>query len=122
LLKPLEDAAAGVVFRAVRELLSNVLKHARAPSAKVSLRRSGNQLEIDVEDQGVGFDPETVTASATNGGFGLFSVREQINRLGGTMEVASRQGRGTSVSLRLPLKLEAAVTSDERRLGSELRT
>jgi signal transduction histidine kinase len=112
LAKPLDDATAGLVFRAVRELITNVLKHAQAPSAHVSLRRSGDQLEIDVEDHGVGFDPEAVTTSSTGGGFGLFSVREQINRLGGTMKVESRRRRGTSVSLRLPLKLEASGTAE----------
>jgi signal transduction histidine kinase len=106
----------------VRELLTNVLKHAGAASAKISLRRSGDQLEIDVEDHGVGFDPEAVTASPTGGGFGLFSVREQINRLGGTMAVESRPRRGTSVRLCLPLKLEVSGTGNEPQLTSEVLT
>ena len=122
LAKPLDDATAGLVFRAVRELLTNVLKHAGAASAKISLRRSGDQLEIDVEDHGVGFDPEAVTASPTGGGFGLFSVREQINRLGGTMAVESRPRRGTSVRLCLPLKLEVSGTGNEPQLTSEVLT
>ena len=117
LAKPLDDATAGLVFRAVRELLTNVLKHAQAASAQVSLRRSGDHLEVDVKDQGIGFDPEAITSSSTGGGFGLFSVREQITRLGGTMEVESRRRRGTSVSLRLPLKLEALGTGEGPQLS-----
>jgi PAS domain S-box-containing protein len=104
--KPLGDATAALVFRAVRELLTNVLKHAHVPAAKVSLRRSGDDIEIDVEDQGVGFDLDAAPARVGQGGFGLFNVREQISRLGGTIEVESIAQKGTRVSLRLPLKLE----------------
>ncbi|MEO8185289.1 MAG: PAS domain-containing sensor histidine kinase, partial [Deltaproteobacteria bacterium] len=116
LAKPLDDATAGLVFRAVRELLTNVLKHAQAASAHVSLRRSGDHLEIDVKDQGIGFEAEAVAGSSAGGGFGLFSVREQINRLGGTMVVESGRGRGTSVSLSLPLTLEARGTGKDPQL------
>ena len=103
--KPLDDATASLVFRAVRELLTNVLKHARVRAATVSLRRLGNEMEIDVKDRGVGFDLETAQARAGHGGFGLFNVREQISRLGGTVEVESAVTKGTRVSLRVPLKL-----------------
>jgi two-component system CheB/CheR fusion protein len=103
--KPLDDGTAGVVFRAVRELLTNVLKHAQTAHAKVSLRRASDQLEIDVEDQGAGFDAEAVRNPATHG-FGLFGVREQISRLGGTMDLRSQPQQGTCVSLRIPLKLD----------------
>ncbi len=108
--KPLGDAPLGLVFRAVRELLTNVLKHAQAPAATVSLRRSGNQVEIDVEDRGIGFDPDAMSPSARDG-FGLFSVREQISRLGGTVEVQSAAELGTRVRLRLPLKADDAAAA-----------
>ncbi len=72
--KPLDDAAKAVVFRAVRELLMNVLKHARAAEAKVSLRLVEGQFHIDVEDRGVGVrargEGETPQAAR---GFGLLS-------------------------------------------------
>lgn len=103
--KPFGDATLGLVFRAVRELCTNVLKHARAPTAVISLRRNGDHVEIDVEDSGVGFNPDTTTASAREG-FGLFSVREQISRLGGTVAVESAEQRGTRVRLRLPLDVQ----------------
>jgi two-component system CheB/CheR fusion protein len=112
LAKPLSDATAGLLFRAVRELLGNVLKHAQTPAAKLTLRRSGDQVEISVEDHGVGFDPHATVPSASSGGFGLFSVREQIHRLGGTMELESAQGTGTRVTLRLPLELEHARSAN----------
>jgi two-component system CheB/CheR fusion protein len=102
--KPLDDAVAWVVFRAVRELLVNIFKHAKTPEAKVSLRARGSDLELEVEDQGVGFDATIGAGSPGKAGFGLFSVREQIARLGGTVDVASEPGRGTRVSLRVGLK------------------
>jgi two-component system CheB/CheR fusion protein len=112
LAKPLSDATAGLLFRAVRELLGNVLKHAQTPAAKLVLRRSEDQVEISVEDQGVGFDPHATVPSASSGGFGLFSVREQIHRLGGTMEIESGAGAGTRVTLRLPLEFAHARASN----------
>jgi signal transduction histidine kinase len=103
--KPLADTCAALVFRAVRELLTNVVKHARVSAAKVSLRRQGDAIQIDVEDRGVGFDSGTMHSDVGSGGqFGLFSVREQMSRLGGTVEIASGQQRGTRVSLRLPIQ------------------
>lgn len=108
----LDDTSAALVFRAVRELLVNVFKHAHAPGAKLSVRRTASHFEIEVEDHGVGFDVNDVTAASNVGGFGLFSVREQISRLGGVVEVASAPNRGTRVSLRLPLGASTPSTSE----------
>jgi signal transduction histidine kinase len=101
--KPLDDAAKGIVFRAVRELIMNVLKHGKTLAAKVSLTRTNDHVRIDVEDRGAGFDPEASFDARTGGGFGLLSVRAQMTRLGGTLDVKSAPGRGTLVSLRVPL-------------------
>jgi two-component system CheB/CheR fusion protein len=101
--KPLPDATAALVFRAVRELFANIFKHARATSARLSLRRTDGHYNIDVEDRGVGFDPKEIDRRQAGGGFGLFSVREQIGRLGGTVEIVSQPGRGTRVNVRVPI-------------------
>ncbi len=98
---PLDDERAAMVFRAVRELLMNVFKHAKSPTAKVILQRQAGEVVIGVKDQGVGFDVATLTSQGP-AGFGLFSLREQISRLGGTVEIASDARVGTSVSLRVP--------------------
>ncbi len=100
---PLDDAAAALVFRAVRELLMNVFKHAGSRAAIVALLRRDDHAEIEVQDRGVGFDVEGTTARHSARGFGLFSVREQIGRLGGDVEILSAPGRGTRVILRVPL-------------------
>lgn len=120
--KPLGDAAKGVVFRAVRELLMNVLKHASSAEAKVSLRRVDDQFHIDVEDRGVGFEPGNSAEASSRQGFGLLSVREQIARLGGKVFIESSPGRGTQARVRVPLqppghrlKGEAAVMTEGDR-------
>jgi signal transduction histidine kinase len=111
----LDDASATLLFRAVRELLLNVFKHAQTASAKVSLHQRDQLFQLDVEDQGVGFDPIDVGASSGAGGFGLFSVREQVGRLGGTMDVISAPSRGTRISIRVPVKGNADALSRARR-------
>jgi PAS domain S-box-containing protein len=105
--KPLDDAAKGLVFRAVRELLMNVLKHARSVEAKVSLRRVDDQFQIDVEDGGVGFEPGISADASSRQGFGLLSVREQIARLGGKLIIESAPGRGTLARVCVPLQAKS---------------
>jgi PAS domain S-box-containing protein len=97
-----DEPTAALLFRAVRELLTNVFKHAQAPSARVALEQVGERFEIHVEDTGAGFDVEKL-GRGSDAGFGLFSVREQIARLGGTVDIESTPRRGTRVSLRVPV-------------------
>jgi signal transduction histidine kinase len=98
---PFDAVTMAMLFRAVRELLVNVVKHAQAATAKVTLRRQQDQFEISVEDPGVGFDTGFPTAARS---YGLFSVREQIGRLGGSLLVDSAPHQGTRVQLRIPIR------------------
>jgi len=86
------------LFRCVRELLFNVVKHARSTSARVFLSRTDDgRVRIVVSDDGVGVDPGVLGALEGNGtGFGLFSLRERLELLGGRLEVESASGRGAS--------------------------
>ena len=103
--KPLDNEARVLLFRAVRELLFNVLKHAQANCARVCLRRVGEQLQVIVEDNGVGFAPDKLGApSGKIEGFGLFSIRERLNYFDGRMEIESTPGEATRVILTLPLQ------------------
>lgn len=103
--KPLDDDIRVVLFTAVRELLANVAKHAQAHRVSVSLRRDGDKIRINVEDDGVGFDTlEIGSHMARTSGFGLFSIRERLSHLGGHIGINSRQGKGTRVNLVAPLK------------------
>ncbi len=105
--KPLDNEARVLLFRAVRELLFNVLKHAQASCTKVCMGRVGEHLRIIVEDNGIGFAPEQLgSSSGTMGGFGLFSIRERLNYFGGSMEIESTPGEVTRVILSLPLRTD----------------
>ena len=101
--KPLSQDAMVLLFRAVREVLFNVVKHARASEASVSLEKRDGRVSITVDDNGRGFD---ASDKATRDGYGLFSIRQRLQNLGGDMDLVSAPGRGTRVSLELPLSLE----------------
>jgi PAS domain S-box-containing protein len=97
-----EDEVAVTVFQSVRELLLNVHKHANARSAKVILERSRERWAVRVEDDGCGFVDTETTRSAVTDGYGLFSIRERVELLGGTLSVDSGRGRGSVVTLAMP--------------------
>lgn len=93
-----------VLYRAVGELLHNVVKHARASQVEVSLRVTGSELLITVSDNGVGFEAGGLwDRSGRKVGFGLFSIRERLGYLGGGFQLISRPGQGTRVLLSAPL-------------------
>ena len=103
-LKPLSQDVRVLLFKVVQELLHNVVKHAQARTAKVSLRENGDKIKIVVEDSGVGFDTdENKSRIGQMGGFGLFSVSERLDHLGGHFEIKSKPGHGTRVAILAPL-------------------
>jgi signal transduction histidine kinase len=94
-----------LLFRAVRELLFNVLKHAQASRARVCTVRNDGHLRVIVEDNGAGFAPDKLGASSGKiEGFGLFSIRERLHYFGGHMEIESTPGEVTRIILSLPLQ------------------
>ena len=101
----LPDDVAAILFQSVRELLFNVVKHAASPLVHIALRlTSDRNLVIVVTDQGKGFDTSQLDqASPSTTTFGLFSIKERMEALGGLMDVTSRIGHGTSVTLLCPL-------------------
>lgn len=103
-LKPLEDDVRVLLFQAVRELLVNVIKHANARNLKVSTRRMDGQICICVEDDGVGFTAvKSPCQEDEKGGFGLFSISERLNYIGGSLKIESAPGHGTRVILEAPI-------------------
>ncbi len=102
--KPLDEAASILLFRGIRELLTNVVKHSQAKKSRVWLRTSGQSLRVGVEDDGRGFEPPAQGKPGLHGGFGLFSIREQLDRIGGTMEIHSAAGAGCLIILTVPLQ------------------
>ncbi|HSD28564.1 MAG TPA: ATP-binding protein, partial [Vicinamibacteria bacterium] len=105
-----EDVAL-LVFRSVRELLFNTVKHACVDRARLRVRHRDGSVEIEVSDEGAGFAPTPADGMSLGGGFGLFSVRERIGLLGGQMEIDSAPGRGTRVLLRVASAAVAAPAS-----------
>jgi signal transduction histidine kinase len=97
------------VFRVVQEAITNIVKHARAETVLIECEPSGADLVIDIEDDGAGFDPnEVATSPDSQRGLGLLGMRERVELLGGTVKVDSAPGRGTCVSVRVPLPQEVA--------------
>ena len=102
-VEPATDEVRLFVFDVVRELLLNISKHAGVQRAFVRLSRSGTNLILTVSDAGVGIDVARLSAGAdTSGGFGLFSARERLGHLGGSMEVESAPGKGARFTLLVP--------------------
>lgn len=103
----LPDDSAVLLFQSVRELLMNALKHAATKEVAIRLEGGEGRLRIEVRDEGAGFDLATAASSSTNTSlsskFGLFSIRERMKALGGSFELQSAPGEGTTATLTLPL-------------------
>jgi len=91
-----------LLFQSIRELLFNVVKHARILCARISAECTLDQIRILVSDQGVGFDPAHV--GTQNDRFGLFSIQERLDSIGGCLQTDSSPGKGCQVLLIVPLQ------------------
>jgi PAS domain S-box-containing protein len=104
-VEPLGNDVRVLLFKVVQELLINVVKHAKAKAAAVSLCGEEDRLRILVEDDGRGFEVESIRSSmGYMAGFGLFNICERINDLGGRVDVRSVPGRGTRITVSSPRK------------------
>ena len=92
-----------LAFKLVRELLRNVVKHAGVNEATVIVRGDEKTLEVQVSDEGRGFEWHTENAAARGGGFGLWSVAERVQEVGGQLVVDAAPGRGAWLTMVLPL-------------------
>jgi len=114
--KPLEDQVTVLLFQTVRELLQNVVKHARSKRATVRCATHHDKLMIDVIDPGVGFEVQSVDRLPTrHGGFGLFNIRERLKLMGGNIDIHSVIGEGTTVRIRVPLKSQHGLFDEALR-------
>ncbi|MBT8121223.1 MAG: transporter substrate-binding domain-containing protein [Gammaproteobacteria bacterium] len=105
--KPLSDDIRAILFRSVRELLMNVVKHAGASHVTVSIQCEDNAVKIIVEDDGAGM-PATIEVKhpAGEGGFGLFSIEERMHDLGGSLSIESSPGQGVRAILTVPFEVQ----------------
>jgi len=102
--KPLHEEAIGFLFQAVRELLWNVVKHARTTEATLSVSSDDKAVYVVIEDNGVGFKRSKGNPLPTEqGGYGLFSIAERIDLLGGRLELETAPRKGTRVTLVAPI-------------------
>lgn len=98
------EAVQAVLYRSVRELLMNVVRHAKVKEVRLACRCQQHRLMLVVSDQGRGFDAADFPASLPGSqGFGLSSIYERIANIGGEMQINSNPGKGTTVTLNLPL-------------------
>lgn len=107
--KPMTNDVRVVLFRGVREVVQNVVKHAQARGVGVSVGRDDETVLVEVQDDGVGFDAKkALSIHDAAMGFGLFDVRERLDYLGGSLSIQSEPGKGTTATLRAPLVQEKA--------------
>ncbi len=95
-----------VLFQAIRELLVNVMKHAKARRAKILMKHARDDLQIIVQDDGSGFVPSPNDRHDAVRGFGLFYIRERLRHLGAEITIESSPGKGTKVTLIIPHELQ----------------
>jgi signal transduction histidine kinase len=101
-----------VVYRIVQESLRNVAKHAQASTVVISLERVDNKLKVTIKDDGIGFDPMAVRRSDT-AGMGILGMSERAALVGGTVNIRSQQGSGTTVRVEIPLPAKTPAEAKE---------
>jgi signal transduction histidine kinase len=105
-------------FRIVQEALTNVVRHACASRCQISLICRDGRLQLAVQDDGAGFNPEAQDGlDASRRGLGLVGIRERASHLGGTVRVDSAPGRGTRLTCELPGRA-GPVVSDADEPGA----
>ena len=102
--RPLPQAVEVALLRAAQEALANAAKHASAHRVNITLSFMQDQVNLDVQDDGVGFDLAHASAPGTDArGYGLPGMRERARQLGGSVEVDSHPAEGTTVTIVMPL-------------------
>ena len=111
---PLSTEAEVTLLRVAQEALNNVGKHARAGRVVLTLSYMGDNVTLDVTDDGVGFEAGEATHEAgPDGGFGLWAMRERVEGVGGTLLVESEAGGGTTLAVGLPVAGRDAKVLEE---------
>jgi PAS domain S-box-containing protein len=106
------------LFRAVQELLFNVVKHSGVKRAGIALSTSNGCLAVTVSDQGGGFNPDMLDSATASAGLGLLSLRERARYIGGSLAIESAPGLGSRLTLSVPFglsKKDAAQRPDANR-------
>ena len=91
-------------YRFLQEALSNASRHAPDATVSISCKIAPTQIEIDLADNGPGFDPDQALKLRSEGGQGLLGLRDRVESIGGTMDIDATPGRGTLLSVKLPIE------------------
>ncbi len=92
------------LYRIVQEALNNIYKHAQASSVNIVVERRKDAMVLIIEDDGKGFDPSNIRTNKESGvGLGLVGMRERAGIIGGTLEIESAPGNGTTIFVRVPV-------------------
>jgi len=106
-----------IIYRILQEALTNVEEHSEATHVRVAIRQEEGRFLFDVEDNGRGFDPEQpATNSGVRKGLGFATMKEGAQMAGGTLEIRSEEGKGTRITLTVPIE-SAADTFLKGRTG-----
>ena len=109
---PADDAVCVILYRMSRELLVNVIKHAKAKHVHINVNRGPNKIQVVIDDDGVGMRKNFIPGRGNTAGLGLFSIRERLLHIGGDMRIVSNKD-GTTVSLLAPLKIKISDLREE---------
>ncbi len=111
----LDEQVKVLLYRSVRELLINAVKHARCSNVWVFLCRTPEEVQITVQDDGVGFDSDQLDTAGhrKSTGYGLFSVCQRLTQMGGRVDIDSGPEKGTTITLVAPLACEPAGERSE---------
>jgi len=96
----LENTLEIAIFRTVQEMATNIIKHAQATEATIHLTNHDDNINIIIEDNGVGFDSTKINDAD---GMGLQGIKKKITQLGGTLEIDTTPGKGTTIIIDIPV-------------------
>lgn len=110
----LDENIRVVLYQGVRELLTNIVKHANAKKVKVNVNKSHDQISVIIKDDGIGIKTSHLDLSRKGRtGFGLFNIKERLEYLGGGLQINSRPNKGTHITMSIPIK--SHKTTQRRR-------
>jgi signal transduction histidine kinase len=97
-----------ILFRITQEALTNAARHSLANQVEVSLSFAVDKITLQVQDNGRGFDPETVLRADHKQHWGLLGIEERVSLVGGESKILSQPGEGTKIVVNIPLQKELA--------------
>jgi signal transduction histidine kinase len=114
-VQAIDAACASTLYRVAQEAVTNAIRHARANGVAISLARQADEVELEIADDGVGFDPGD--ADRLRPGMGLFTMQERAALVGGRLTLQSRPGAGTRVRVTVPVTAAAFAPSLDGATG-----